>query len=66
MQYYDLRISHNSGITGGAGGRAPPPETSDLTGKFLLTYREKRGKEKWKRGEKWDEKKGNCKRKVEN
>ena len=34
-----------------------------LTGKFLLTYQEKRGKEKKrKRGENWKEKKKNCKR----
>ena len=31
----------------GAGGRVPPKL---LTGKFLLTYREKRGKEKRKKG----------------
>ena len=35
---------------GGRGGRVPPPRL--LTGKFLLTYREKRGKEKREKGRK--------------
>ena len=33
-----------------------------LTGKFLLTYREKIGKEKSEKGENGKEKKENCKR----
>ena len=38
-----------SGVTGGGqGGRVPPQRL--LTGKFLLTYREKRGKEKGGKG----------------
>ena len=39
-----------SGVTGeGAGGaECPPPRL--LTGKFLLTYREKRGKERREKG----------------
>ena len=43
------------------GGRAGCPQRL-LTGKFLLTHREKRGKEKGKRGENWEEKNENCKR----
>ena len=48
-----------SGVTGGgwgAGGRLPPRL---LTGKFLMTYQEKRGKEKGKRGKNGEEKKEN-------
>ena len=43
----------------GAGGAESPQRF--LTGKFLLTYQEKRGKEKRKRDENWEEKKENCK-----
>ena len=39
-----------SGITARVGGRGAESPTL-LTGKFLLTYREKRGKEKWRRKE---------------
>ena len=49
---------------GGRGGRVPPQRL--LTGKFLLTYREKRGKEKRERGENWVEKVENWKWKQEN
>ena len=42
----------------GCRGRVPP---GLLTGKFLVTYREKRGKKKVKRGENWEEKKENNK-----
>ena len=42
-------------------GQSAPPRL--LTGKFLLTYREKRGK---KKGENGEEKKENRKGKVEN
>ena len=49
-----------SGITGGGGGAEYPPRL--LTGKFLLTYREKRGKEKKGKGVKLRRKEGYCKR----
>ena len=42
-----------------SGQSAPPPL---LTGKFLLTYLEKRGKEKTEKGENGEGKKENCKR----
>ena len=45
-----------SGVTGGGGGGrqgAECPPQRLLTGKFLLIYREKRGKEKREKGEKW-------------
>ena len=44
-----------SGVTGGGGGQGGRvPSQRLLTGKFLMTYREKRGKEKMeKRGENW-------------
>ena len=49
-----------SGITGG--GQSAPQRL--LTGKFLLTYWDKRGNEKRENGmgENWEEKKENCKR----
>ena len=62
-----LNLNHTvgSGVTGGGqGGRVPPQRL--LTGKFLLTYREKRGKEKRERGENWVEKVENWKWKQEN
>ena len=50
----------------GRGGRVPPRL---LSGKFLLTYREKRGKQKKvrgvKSGENWEENKENCQREGE-
>ena len=49
---------------GGRGGQSAPQRL--LTGKFLLTYREKRGKEKRERGENWVEKVENWKWKQEN
>ena len=52
-----------SGATGGVGQGAECPQRL-LTGKFLLTYREKRGKEKRENGEKGKFKKG--KWKIEN
>ena len=53
--YYD---EPSSGVTGGGGGLQSVPQRP-LTGKFLLTYREKRGKEK--RG-KWSRKEGKSKK----
>ena len=44
-----------------AGGQGAPQRLS--TGNFLLTYREKRGKEKREKGWKLRKKEGNCKRK---
>ena len=52
-----------SGVTG-RGQSAPPPRL--LTGKFLLTYREKRGKEKWKREKMEKKRRKIAKGKVEN
>ena len=50
----------------GAGGSAPPPQRL-LIGKFLLTYREKRGKGKREKGGKWRRKEGKIvKGKAEN
>ena len=51
----------NSGVTagGGQGAEYPPDTLTLLTGTFLITYREKRGKEKRENGE---EKKQNRKR----
>ena len=46
--------------SGMAGGQSAPLRV--LTGKFLLTYREKKARKKWKRGENGVEKKENCKR----
>ena len=51
----------------GAGGSLPPPPHPPtprlLTGKFLLTYGEKKRQGKMgKRGENWEKKKENCKR----
>ena len=51
----------SSGVTGGAGWQSAPQRL--LTGKFLLTYWEKRGKEKRENG---SENKANLKSKVEN
>ena len=45
----------------GAGGQCAPQR--HLTGKFLLTYQEKRGKEWMEKGVKWRRKKGKWKRK---
>ena len=55
-----------SDITGGGWGVECPPQRLS-TGKFLLTYREKRGKEKRERGEIWRRKEEGklLKRKVE-
>ena len=50
---YLMLLFVGSGVTGGggAGGHsAPPPPQRLLTGKFLLTYREKIGKEKREKG----------------
>ena len=44
----------------GGGGRVPPSPPRLLTGKFLMTYREKRSKEK--KSENWEERKENCER----
>ena len=55
-----------SGVMGGGGvrGGAECPQRLP-TGKFLLTYWEKRDKEKMKKGENGEEKKENCKREGE-
>ena len=53
-------ISGVTGRGGGQGGQSAPQRL--LTGKFLLTYREKRGKEKREKGRKLRRKKENCKR----
>ena len=64
--YYDVC----SGVTGGRGvGGTVPPSPRLLTGKFLLTHREKRGKEKKSKMEQErtkieKRKKGRCK--IEN
>ena len=58
-------IHQTSGVTGGGQGGHSAPQRL-LTGKFLLTYREKRGKEKRERGENWVEKVENWKWKQEN
>ena len=54
-------------VTGGGGGgqgtECPPPPRL-LTGKFLLTYREKRGKKKMEKGKNVEENKENCKREA--
>ena len=42
-------VSPASGVTGGGQGGQSAPQRL-LTGKFLLTYREKRGKEKREKG----------------
>ena len=52
----------SSGVTGG--GQSAPQRL--LTGKFLLTYREKRGKEKREKGEMEKKRRKIVKRKVEN
>ena len=60
----DLWEDSHSGVTGGGGGGECP--LTLLTGKFLLTYREKRSKEK--KG-KWRRKEGKSKKgrwKIEN
>ena len=54
-----------SGVTGGGRGHSAPQKV--LTGKFLLTYREKRGKEKKGKGWKMEKKRRNIiKGKMEN
>ena len=62
--FYDSTRRQWRNRRGGRGGRVPPQRL--LTGKFLLTYREKRGKEKRERGENWVEKVENWKWKQEN
>ena len=57
------RLTHNDqwrNRQGAGGAECPPPRP--LTGIILLTYREKRGKEKGKRGKNWEEKKKDCER----
>ena len=55
------RWAEDSALTSGGGGWQSAPQRL-LTGKFLLMYQEKRGKEKGKRGENLEEKKENGKR----
>ena len=47
--FEEIQLIFFSGVTGGGRGQSAPQRLQ--TGKFLLTYREKRGKEKRKRGE---------------
>ena len=54
MVYQNGSRSHSSGVTGG--GQSAPQRL--LTGKFLLMYREKRGKEKREKGWKLRRKEG--------
>ena len=61
LKHYKSRFNRSGVTGGGGGGRGQGAECPQrfLTGKFLLTYREKEAREK---GENWDEKKENCKR----